>query len=538
MAGEEENTERTFIGFDFSTQQIKAVVINQDLEVKAEAHVHFDSMLPEFRTQGGVHVAGTTVTAPTIMWVKGLDMLLDKLRLAGADFNSVAAISGCGQQHGSVYWRSGASEVLTSLQPDRFLHDQLASVFSISDSPVWMDSSTTEYCRQIEESLGGPETLTALTGSRAYERFTASQIAKIAAEKPDAFKYTERISLVSSFAASLFLGKVVGIDWADGGGMNLLNMTNKTWLSQILQVIGQNVGEKLGEPLDTCTVVGNISSYMHLRYGFPADCLVAAFTGDNCSSLAGLALGEADIGYSLGTSDTVFASLQEPNPQLTGHIFPNPVDSSAYMALLCYKNGSLAREGMRDQLAGGNWDTFNSLLGETPRGNFGNIGFYFDLPEIIPEGVEGSFRFNKAGEQVTRFLSEAAEVRALVEGQVMAKRIHAQNMGFNITPSTRILVTGGASVNSAILQVIADVFGTNVYSQTDANSAAAGGAYRALHLYLGGPSQVEFREVVQRLANRAVLGATPNRDAKEVYLPLLERFAKLEKEVVALCKKI
>jgi hypothetical protein len=29
--------------------QIKAVVINQDLEVKAEAHVHFDSMLPEYR---------------------------------------------------------------------------------------------------------------------------------------------------------------------------------------------------------------------------------------------------------------------------------------------------------------------------------------------------------------------------------------------------------------------------------------------------------------------------------------------------------
>jgi hypothetical protein len=26
--------------------------------------------------------------------------------------------------------------------------------------------------------------------------------------------------------------------------------------------------------------------------------------------------------------------FQEPNPQLTGHIFPNPVDSSAFMALL------------------------------------------------------------------------------------------------------------------------------------------------------------------------------------------------------------
>jgi hypothetical protein len=32
----------------------------------------------------------------------------------------------------------------------RFLHEQLAPLFSILDSPVWMDSSTTSYCRQIE----------------------------------------------------------------------------------------------------------------------------------------------------------------------------------------------------------------------------------------------------------------------------------------------------------------------------------------------------------------------------------------------------
>lgn len=324
MAGEEEVPEPTFLGLDFSTQQIKAVVINRNLEVQAEAQVHFDSMLPEYRTQGGVHVSGSTVTAPTIMWVKGLDMVLDKLRVAGADFSTVAAISGCGQQHGSVYWRTGASEVLANLQPQRFLHDQLAAVFSILDSPVWMDSSTTTYCRNIEESVGGAETLTALTGSRAYQRFTASQIAKIAAEKPEAFANTERISLVSSFAASLFVGKVVGIDWADGGGMNLLNITNKTWLPQILEAIGGEVGEKLGEPVDSCTVLGTVSPYMHHRYGFPETCQVAAFTGDNCSSLAGLGLGQGDIGYSMGTSDTIFAWLQEPNPQLTCPHLPQP----------------------------------------------------------------------------------------------------------------------------------------------------------------------------------------------------------------------
>ena len=41
----------------------------------------------------------------------------------------------------------------------------------------------------------------------------------------------------------------------------------------------------------------------------------------------------------------MFVWLSEPEPQLTGHVWPNPVDEDAFMALLCYKNGSLTRFG-------------------------------------------------------------------------------------------------------------------------------------------------------------------------------------------------
>ena len=219
-----------------SLLQIKAVVINERLEVTAETHVHFDSMLPEYRTAGGVHSAGRKVTAPTIMWVHALDMMMDKLRVAGLEFSSVAAISGAGQQHGSVFWRRGAAEILSSCQPDKFLHQQLSSAFSVQDSPVWMDSSTTLQCRQLEEAVGGPARLSEITGSRAYERFTGSQIGKLRAERPEVYNNTERISLVSSFAASLFTGHIVGIDWADAGGMNLLDITTKSWNQELLDV--------------------------------------------------------------------------------------------------------------------------------------------------------------------------------------------------------------------------------------------------------------------------------------------------------------
>jgi sugar (pentulose or hexulose) kinase len=56
-----------------------------------------------------------------------------------------------------VYWQKGACQKLQSLQPDRFLHDQLRDAFSMADSPTWQDSSTTKQCQELENAVGGPQ---------------------------------------------------------------------------------------------------------------------------------------------------------------------------------------------------------------------------------------------------------------------------------------------------------------------------------------------------------------------------------------------
>lgn len=519
---------KNYLGFDFSTQQVKAIVVNEGLEVLQEALVQFDNDLPEYRTHGGVHVRGdgVTVTAPTIMWVKALDMLMDKLRVAGADFSTVAAISGTGQQHGSVYWRTGASKTLLEVQPDRFLHEQLAMAFSITDSPVWMDSSTSTQCQALEEVVGGPQKLANITGSRAYERFTGSQIAKIYKTRKEAYSNTERISLVSSFACSLFLGSYAPIDFADGSGMNLLDLNTKTWSQACLDACAPGLAEKLGKPVPASEKLGSVSSYFVERYSFNPDCAVIAFTGDNPASLAGMCVGSGDVVVSLGTSDTLFLWLDIPKPQLEGHVLVNPVDSTAYMALLCFKNGSLTREKIRDECADGSWDIFSQLLDMTPRGNFGNIGIYYYMREITPN-LEGVFRYNKADDLVSRFTSREVEVRALVEGQLIAKRVYAEKLGFNIGSGTRVLATGGASNNNSVLQVLADVFNSPVYTMAVANSACLGSAYRAKHGLVGG----KFQEVIKKRDFKLV--CKPNSDADKVYTPLVERYLHLESSLLA-----
>ncbi|XP_026218063.1 xylulose kinase [Anabas testudineus] len=519
-----------YLGFDFSTQQLKVLVIDGNLNVLHQDNVQFDSELSDFRTQGGVHIHSDrlTVTSPVLMWVKALDLLLDKMKRAGFDFSRVRALSGSGQQHGSVYWKRGASETLNQLSPDQDLFQQLQDSFSVSDSPVWMDSSSSQQCLDLQAAVGGALRLAEITGSRAYERFTGNQICKLRQTRPDAYQDTERISLVSSFAASLFLGDYAAIDYSDGSGMNLLDIRTRSWSEVCLKATAPHLDQLLGAPLPSTSVLGPVSSYFVHRYGFSETCRVVAFTGDNPASLAGMRLQQGDIAVSLGTSDTVFLWIQQPRPALEGHVFCNPVDWQAYMALLCFKNGSLTRERIRNECAGGSWEVFSAALRNTPLGNNGNIGFYFDTMEITPPAV-GVYRFDGDDNEVSS-LSSQVEVRALVEGQFLSRRLHAESLGYSIIPGTRVLATGGASCNTEILQVLSDVFNAPVYTIDLSNSACLGAAYRALH-GLVAESGVSFFDVL-KTAPEPQLVATPHPTAPQVYDQMLKRYARLEERVL------
>lgn len=56
---------------------------------------------------------------------------------------------------------------------------------------------------------------------------------------------------------------------------------------------------------------------------------------------------------------------------------------------------------------------------------------FFDEQEITPK-AKGVFRFDAEGNKIDSFEQSAVEVRALVEGQLLAKRCYAEKLGFSI----------------------------------------------------------------------------------------------------------
>lgn len=324
----------------------------------------------------------------------------------------------------------------------------------------------------------------------------------------------------------------------------------------LLDFGGANLAEKLGKPANSFSVVGPIASYFSKRYGFNEKALIVAFSGDNPCSFVGLRLKENQIGVSLGTSDTIFGATRTLSPSaVEGHVFCDPGDSKGLMVLLCFKNGSLTREHVRNESAKGSWEEFNAALRASPAGNGGKIGMYFVEPEITPPAKPGTYRFVADGSLLgsAQQFSPAEEVRAVVEGQCLAMLLHSRKLGLSVNsiiatgatafssppsptrPLTVGLVTGGASTNSAIVQVLSDVFGAPVSVGDVPNSAALGGAFKAFHGWFvsGGESILRSKPLVEVIEPfvagfQMQVAATPNPQNHRAYSAMADRYAALE----------
>ena len=501
-----------YLGMDLSTQQLKMLVVDSNLKKVDEAKFDFDADAKGFEVHKGVmtNEAEGEVFAPVAMWLQALDAVLGQLKDQGVDFSKVKGISAAGMQHGSIFWSADAEGLMASLDPSKTLQTQMDRAFSYPYSPNWQDASTQKECDEFDVALGNEIELANVTGSKAHHRFTGPQILRMQRKHPEAYIKTTRITLVSSWLATMFLGKFAPFDISDVCGMNLWDVKRGDWNPKLLELTAGNYGvntlkSKLGSvPEDGGVHLGPVSRYFVDRYGFNSDCTVVASTGDNPSTILALPLRENDAMVSLGTSTTFLMSTPEYKPDPATHFFNSPTTAGLYMFMLCYKNGGLAREKVRDainkqsQTEQNSWQAFDKdLLSTKPLAEHDSnaqIGLYFPRPEIIPNLPEGEwhYQYNPESDGLTRtdkvINSPEEDARVIVESQLLSLRLRSRELvrspGEGLPPQPRrIYLVGGGSRNKAIAQVTGEVLGGSdgVWKlDVGENACALGSAYKAV----------------------------------------------------------
>lgn len=545
-----------------STQQLKGVVVDANLMTVSSSKVEFDVDIPSYKTIKGVYAKGKEIVAPVAMWLEALDLLMQRLSETPGILERLAAVSGACQQHGSVFFNSNAEQALKNMGHAESLRSALEDSFAWEMSPNWQDHSTGMECSKFEDAVGGKQKLADITGSRAHYRFTGPQILKLKTQQPEKYAQTKRISLVSSFLTSILAGKISDIEISDACGMNLWNVEGRHWEPRLIQVIGAEVENKLGS-VETKggEFAGLISSYFTKKYGVSHECQVNFCTGDNPGTILALPLQMNDVMVSLGTSTTALIVTENYRPSPLYHLFSHPT-GRGYMGMLCYCNGALAREKVRDSLltigsssvsGDSAWDDFNEIaISGAPLGADDKVkarlGVYFPLGEIIPDVGSQTRRFVvwpddsleevKSGDDVgdpdsSNLWGKEQDVVCILESQALSIRERLEPMltTADKCPS-RIFFVGGGSKNRAICQVMSRVLSpaNGAYRLELSDACAMGAAHKAAWADVA--DTISWEAFIDSKWNMANVQAVPQLAAACDYGEIVPIFEQMESRLV------
>ncbi len=262
-----------YIGIDLGTSAVKLLLMRTDGTIEKIVSKEYPLSFPK---------PGWSEQNPADWWdacVTGIRELT-----ADADRSQVAGISFGGQMHGLV--------VLDE-------KDQV-----IRPAILWNDGRTMEETAYLNETIGR-EKLSQYTANIAFAGFTAPKLLWMKKQEPELFARICRIMLPKDYIAWRLTG-VHCTDVSDASGMLLMDVKNKCWSEEMLDICG--IGKhQLAHIYESYEAVGTLLPDVAQMLGLPEHVIVAAGAGDNAAAAVGTGtVGDGSCNLSLGTSGTVF----------------------------------------------------------------------------------------------------------------------------------------------------------------------------------------------------------------------------------------
>ncbi len=169
---------------------------------------------------------------------------------------------------------------------------------------LWNDGRTQKETEWLNHTIGKKQ-LTEWTGNIAFAGFTAPKLLWMRENEPDLFAKINKVMLPKDYVNYMLSG-VHCTDYSDASGMLLLDVANKRWSREMLELCGITE-EQMPKLFESFEAVGTLKSEIAKELGFPETVVIAAGAGDNAGAAVGTdTVEEGSCNISLGTSGTIF----------------------------------------------------------------------------------------------------------------------------------------------------------------------------------------------------------------------------------------
>lgn len=430
-----------YIGIDLGTSAVKLLLVDAEGHIEKTTSREYSLFFP---------YPGWSEQNPEDWWTAvqdGLKELTD-----GIVVTEIAGIGCGGQMHGLVV-----------LDEDDCV---------IRPAILWNDGRTAEQVNYLNDVVG-KDKLSALTANIAFAGFTAPKLLWMHDNEPDKFGRIAKIMLPKDYINYKLTG-VHACDYSDASGMLLLDVANKCWSREMLDICGVTEAQ-MPKLYESYEVIGHVTA----EIGLPATVRVVAGAGDNAAAAIGTGtVGDGACNISLGTSGTIFISSDafgvDPNNAL--HAFAHA--DGHYHLMGCMLSAASCNKWFYEEIL--KTDDYAAEQSSITHETLGTNDVYF-LPYLMGErspindtDARGTF----VG--MTMATSRAQMAQAIMEGVTFAIRDSfevAKSLGIDIKRSK---LCGGGAKAPIWREMIANILNIAIDLPQSEEGPGYGGAMLAM----------------------------------------------------------
>lgn len=437
-----------FIGLDIGTSSVKAILLNEDQQLVAQATQPLTVQRPH---------PSWSEQDPDSWWQaceKAMDELVQK---APSEMAAVKGIGLSGHMHG-------------------------ATLLGTDDRPLrpcilWNDGRSAKQCADLEAAE--PRFLT-LGGNRVMPGFTAPKLQWVRENEPDIFAKTAMVLLPKDYVRFWLTGEHVG-DMSDSAGTLWLDVEKRDWSDELLAATGLTRAQ-MPRLVDGSEASGTLRPELAQRWGMTGAPVVAGGGGDNAASACGVGATTPGSAFlSLGTSGVLFVSNEKfsPNVESAVHAFCHAVPNTWHqMGVILSATDSL------------NW--LAKTLGAKPADLTAGLGKVSSASDVLFMPYLGGERTPhndveiRAGFYgISHETDQNALTHAVLDGVAFALKDCMEALAVAGTKVERVTAVGGGSRSVEWLEIIASLLNVVVDVPADGDFGASLGAARlgqAAHL--------------------------------------------------------
>jgi xylulokinase len=431
-----------YVGVDLGTSSVKLLLMDETGDIKNIAMREYPLYFPK---PGWSEQNPEDWYSAVVDGIKELTKDCDKSQIDGISFS--------GQMHGLV------------------ILDENDNV--IRPAILWNDGRTQAECDYLNNEIGR-EKLSSYVANMALTGFTAPKILWVKNNEPENFAKIKKVMLPKDYIAYKLSG-IHCTDVSDASGMILLDVKNKCWSKEMLEICGLKE-EQMAKIHESYQIVGDVTEKASKETGLPTSTKVIAGGGDQAVAAVGTGtVGNGKCNVSLGTSGVVFISTDKfaVDPDNALHAFAHADGKYHFMGVMLSAAAS-SKWWVEEILATKDYKTEEGAVTKLGENNV------FFLPYLMGERTPHN-NPNARGTFIgmTMDTTRADMTQAMLEGVAFALRDSfeiVKSLGVSLD---RIRINGGGAKSPLWCKIIADVLNVKVDKINSSEGPAFGAAILA-----------------------------------------------------------